>query len=144
MFKIHPKYTLIYFSVNILYLSGILNLLNCADDATIPVYSIVAGTLAVWFFFFFSATFGLKQDTFGNNMLFVFQALTLFIHFGVQCWGSSIVLSKFEDWRAGNFVCDKFTYLLSFSTLVSYWILWIGCIGVYRICKRAVNENSSN
>ena len=54
--------------------------------------------------------------------------LFLVAHFGAQCWGSVIVFRKWELWKYRNFDCDKTTYLLSFSTLIIYWVLGLcGC-----------------
>ena len=63
-------------------------------------------------------------------MLFIGLATTfVFAHIGVQCWGSYLVFRKWNDWRDGDFICDRSTYLLSFSTLIIYWILWIFLFG---------------
>ena len=111
-----------------------LNLDNCAGDTNIPVYSVVAGSLAAGCFLFFSAMFCFKENSFCYNLSIGMATISLIGHFGVQCWGSYIVFSKWQDWRYSLLDCNESTYLLSFSTLIIYWILWICCV---KACKNS-------
>lgn len=108
-------------------LSGVQNLDNCIDDH-IPLYLATSGGLALAavlsICFMVCFTDGSSCFNFNAGL----GVLLLIAHFGVQCWGSVIVFRKWELWKYRNFDCDKTTYLLSFSTLIIYWVLGLcGC-----------------
>ena len=79
---------------------------DCADDASISLYF----RMAVCFFFSLCTMFCFKEGCMAYMVCLGIARLSFVFHFAVQAW------------RDDEFVCDKSTYLFSFSTIVVYFL----------------------
>ena len=95
---------------------------NCSE-ASVPLYSVVAGSLAIALILFIGFVACATEGSCCYGFSIGLAVCVTLAHFGVQCWGSYVVFRRWQDWRADDFSCDKDTYLLSFSTLIIYWTL---------------------
>ena len=93
------------------------------SNSNIPVYSIVCGILTLLVIIFTCCMTFAANESFCSNVSLGFTILFIVAHFGVQCWGSYLVFGNWQHWRYDEFYCDRSTYLLSFSTLIIYWVL---------------------
>lgn len=96
---------------------------NCLSNGKIPVYSLLSGILTLLVILLICCMTIATDKSFCSSLSTGLAVLVIVAHFGVQCWGSYLVFGNWQHWRVDDFICDKSTYLLSFSTLIIYWIL---------------------
>ena len=114
---------------------GYTNLGDCPIREEVPLYCLISGSLALTGFvcFFISSCHCSCCEKFWFGY-FIVCALA---HFGVQCWGCKVIFrywseySRRESYIVENNLCDKDTFLMSFATLIMYWIVSGGLFCIY-------------